>query len=95
MSGGTLAAPCSRCARSAAPALDRPPLRGPLGEEIRAKACAECWGEWQRAEVMVINELRLNFMDPAAHEILLAEMRRFLGLDGAPGAEPEKRPDPR
>jgi len=35
---------------------------------------------------MVINELRLNFMDPAAHEILLVEMRRFLGLDGAPPA---------
>lgn len=95
MSGGTLAVPCARCGRAEAPALDRPPLRGALGEEIRARACAECWGEWQRAEVMVINELRLNFMDPAAHEILLAETRRFLGLDGAPGAEPEKRPDPR
>lgn len=95
MSAGTLAAPCTRCGRSGAPVLERPPLRGPLGEEIRAKACADCWAAWQQAEVMVINELRLNFMDPSAHEILLAEMRRFLGLDGAPGAQVEKRPDPR
>lgn len=95
MSGATLAAPCTRCGRAEAPALDRAPMRGAMGEEIRARVCADCWGEWQRAEVMVINELRLNFMDPSAHEILLAETRRFLGLDGAPGAEVEKRPDPR
>jgi Fe-S cluster biosynthesis and repair protein YggX len=44
---------------------------------------------------MVINELHLNFMDPAAPELLAAETRRFLGLDGAPGAEPERNPDPR
>jgi len=30
-----------------------------------------------------------------AQDILAAEIRRFLGLDGAPGAEPEKNPDPR
>jgi Fe-S cluster biosynthesis and repair protein YggX len=95
VSDGALAAACTRCGRAGAPALERPPVRGPLGEEIRARACADCWGDWQRAEVMVINELRLNFMDPSAHEILLAETRRFLGLDGAPGAEPDKRPDPR
>jgi Fe-S cluster biosynthesis and repair protein YggX len=70
-------------------------MRGPLGEEVRARTCADCWSDWQRAEVMVINELRLNFMDPSAHAILVAETRRFLGLDGAPGAEVEKRPDPR
>ncbi|MCL4839090.1 MAG: Fe(2+)-trafficking protein [Thermoanaerobaculia bacterium] len=86
---------CVRCGRADAPALGKPPLRGALGAEIASRVCADCWQEWQRAEVMVINELRLNFMDPSAHEILLAETRRFLGLDGAPGAEVEKRPDPR
>jgi len=80
-----LASGCTRCGRSG-PALDKPPLAGPLGAEIRNRVCATCWAEWQSAEVMVINELRLNFMDPAAHEILLVEMRRFLGLDGAPPA---------
>jgi Fe-S cluster biosynthesis and repair protein YggX len=29
-------------------------------------------------EVMVINELRLNFMDPASQEILNQHMRDFL-----------------
>jgi Fe-S cluster biosynthesis and repair protein YggX len=69
---------CVRCGRPDAPALSRPPLPGKLGPEIRDKVCADCWAEWQRAEVMVINELRLNFMDPAAQETLNQHMREFL-----------------
>jgi len=36
---------------------------------------------------MVINELKLNFMEPSSQEILTSHMREFLGLDGsaAPG----------
>lgn len=85
---------CARCGLEAE-ALARPPFAGALGDEIASRVCAACWAEWRRAEVMVINEMRLNFMEPASQEILNAEMRRFLGLDGAPGAEPEKRPDAR
>ena len=35
---------------------------------------------------MVINELRLNFMDPKSQEVLHQQMRVFLGLDPASGA---------
>ncbi len=57
-------------------------LPGPLGQEILTRTCSDCWAEWQTAEVMVINEMRLNFMDPKAQDVLFAEMRRFLLLDG-------------
>ncbi|HEX7181005.1 MAG TPA: oxidative damage protection protein [Thermoanaerobaculia bacterium] len=69
---------CARCGRPEAPALPRPPLPGKLGGEIREKVCADCWSEWQKMEVMVINELRLNFMDPGAQEVLNRHMREFL-----------------
>jgi Fe-S cluster biosynthesis and repair protein YggX len=82
---------CVRCGRTAA-GLGGAPLPGPLGEEIRRSVCAGCWEEWQRVEVMVINELRLNFMDPASQDLLAAEMRQFLGLGGAPGAGGERSP---
>lgn len=59
---------------------------GALGEEIREKVCADCWAEWQRSEVMVINELKLDFMDPRSQEILVQHLREFLALDAAPGA---------
>jgi Fe-S cluster biosynthesis and repair protein YggX len=77
---------CSRCAREAA-RLETPPMPGSLGREVQERVCAGCWSEWRRMEVMVINELRLNFMDPGAQEILDRQMREFLALlpatDGA------------
>jgi len=73
---------CPRCATRSA-GLARAPFRGPLGEELRRRVCLPCWEEWKRAEVMVINELKLNFMEPTAQEILAAHMREFLALDGA------------
>jgi Fe-S cluster biosynthesis and repair protein YggX len=83
---------CVRCGRAEAPALTRQPYPGKLGAEIRERICADCWGEWQKMEVMVINELRLNFMEPAAQETLSRHMKDFL-FSGGP--EIGKNPDPR
>ena len=73
---------CRRCGQTRA-GLTRAPMPGPLGQEIQRSICAECWDEWTRAEVMVINELRLNFMDPSAQQVLEGHMREFLALDPA------------
>ena len=81
---------CARCGRPEAPGLARPPLPGKLGTEIQQRVCADCWAEWRKLEVMVINELRLNFMDPAAQETLNRQMREFL----FPGSAEESRPEP-
>jgi Fe-S cluster biosynthesis and repair protein YggX len=69
---------CARCGRTDAPALAKRPLPGSQGEELRERVCADCWAEWLHMEVMVINELRLNFMDPASQGILNQQMRQFL-----------------
>lgn len=74
---GTL---CTRCGQRPA-GLAAAPMGGALGEEIRRRVCPICWSDWQRAEVMMINELRLNFMDPASQEIWVAQLRQFLDLD--------------
>ena len=73
---------CRRCGQTRE-GLARPPMPGALGTTIQASICAACWEEWTRAEVMVINELRLNFMDPAAQQTLESHMREFLALDDA------------
>lgn len=75
---------CARCRRSA-PGAENVTWGGSLGEEIRAKTCNDCWDEWLKAEVMVINELRLNFMDPAAQDTLIRHLREFLALDAPDG----------
>ncbi len=74
---------CVRCGRRAAGATGVF-YGGALGEEIRTKICADCWAEWREAEVMVINELRLNFMDPESQDVLAEHVRLFLTLgDGS------------
>lgn len=73
---------CARCGKTAAAATGVT-YGGGLGEEIRARVCAACWGEWLDAEVKVINELRLNFMDPKSQDVLVSHLREFLSLDGA------------
>ena len=84
---------CVRCGRQTRQ-LPTPPIPGPSGEEIRDKICPECWSEWQRAEVMVINELRLNFMDPRSLEILEHHMREFLMLGSGAKADIEAEAPP-
>lgn len=86
---------CSRCGETRE-GLERAPYGGALGRQLLANACAVCWAEWQEMEVMVINELRLNFMDPRSMEILGQHIRDFFFLpqpgDGADGprAAPER-----
>ncbi len=77
---------CSRCGRSAA-ALPRPPYAGELGRQLQERVCADCWAEWQRMEVMVINELRLNFMDPRSMDLLAEQVRKFFELDAPESAD--------
>ncbi len=71
---------CKRCLRTAS-GLQAAPFPGRLGAAILAGTCADCWAQWERQEVMVINELRLNFMDPEAQRTLHQHLREFLALD--------------
>lgn len=75
----TAAVECVRCGRTA-PAATDVGYGGELGEEIAAQICDSCWSEWLRVEVMVINELRLDFMDPRSQEVLIRHLRDFLML---------------
>jgi Fe-S cluster biosynthesis and repair protein YggX len=72
---------CSRCGSSAEP-LPNPPLPTALGTEVQLKVCPSCWKEWLGVQVMLINEYRLNLIDPQARAALEAQLRTFLNLAG-------------
>lgn len=64
-----------------APGLDAPPFSGELGEEIYQKVSAEVWKKWQDdMMIKIINEYRLDLSDAKQYEVLLDQMRAFLGL---------------
>lgn len=75
---------CARCGKTAAPPASVP-YGGELGDEIRARVCAACWSEWLEEEVRVINELRLNFVDPESLDVLIRHLRKYLSLDSGSG----------
>ncbi len=83
MSDSSQAIVCARCGNTAPPA-EGVTYGGGLGTDIRTKSCQDCWQAWLDAEVMVINELRLNFMDPESLPTLTKHLREFLALD-SPG----------
>jgi Fe-S cluster biosynthesis and repair protein YggX len=70
---------CARCSKPGdPPPVHRIGFAGPDKERILASICASCWKEWEGAEVKVINEYRLNFMDPQHREMLKQATLDFL-----------------
>ena len=76
---------CRRCQREAPGLEEPPPLPPELAAQVLAGVCGDCWQEWEAKEVMVINEHRLNFMDPDAPAVLHRHLREFLALDAPDG----------
>ena len=75
---------CARCGQTAeaAPA-NRVPFAPAVKEKVLGSICASCWKEWEGMEVKVINEYRLNFMEPEHRAMLQRACLDFLGLPPA------------
>ena len=69
----------------------RQAVRGAAGapHPVRARAvkqkvidsvCATCWREWEDMEVKVINEYRLNFLEPEHRAMLQRACLEYLNL---------------
>ena len=72
---------CVRCGKSGeAPPAHRVPFSPPIKERVLASACASCWREWEDMEIKVINEYRLNFLDPEHRATLQRACLEFLTL---------------
>lgn len=67
---------CIKLGREA-PGLARPPYPGELGQRIHAQVSAEAWAGWLSHQTMLINENRLNPLDPKARAFLRAELEQY------------------
>lgn len=63
--------------------LDFPPWPGELGKRVFESISKEAWQQWVQHQTMIINEYRLNPMDPQAKEMIVKEMEKFLFGPGA------------
>lgn len=60
------------------PGLPAPPLPGAKGQDIYDNVSLQAWQEWQRQQVMLINEKHLSLVDPEDRKYLEEQMQRFL-----------------
>lgn len=72
---------CSRCGQTRA-GFERPPFPGPIGARVQSEICQDCWGQWTRQQMMLINHYGLNLMDPQARSFLTKNMEAFLFKTG-------------
>jgi len=71
--------------------LDFPPIPGELGKKIWENVSKEAWQQWIKHQTMLINENRLNLMDPKARKYLTEQLERHFfgtGADAATGYVP-------
>jgi Fe-S cluster biosynthesis and repair protein YggX len=62
--------------------LDRAPYPGELGQRILENVSKEAWQMWFQQQTMLINEYRLNPVDPKARTFLEQQMEQFFFGDG-------------
>ncbi|KAB2901136.1 MAG: oxidative damage protection protein [Dokdonella sp.] len=67
------------------------PWPGELGQRIYAQVSKEAWGAWLAHQTMLINENRLNPLDPKARAFIAGEMEKYFfgaGSAAPPGYVP-------
>lgn len=56
---------------------------GELGKRVFDNISQQAWDMWINHQTMLINEYRLNPMDPKAKEMIVQEMEKFLFGEGS------------
>lgn len=72
--------------------LDFQPYPGELGKKVFESISKEAWDQWMNHQTMMINEYRLNPLDPKSRKMIEQEMQKFLFGEGAetpPDFKPE------
>ena|SRR5689334_3092968 len=65
------------------PGLDRPPWKGELGQRIYDNVSKEAWRTWVEHSKMLMNEFRLNPLDPNSQKIIAEQMEQYFFGDGS------------
>jgi Fe-S cluster biosynthesis and repair protein YggX len=65
------------------PALSFQPYPGALGARILLEISEKAWQMWLAHQTTLINEYRLNLLDPESRKFLRTEMEKFLWGEGS------------
>jgi Fe-S cluster biosynthesis and repair protein YggX len=65
------------------PGLERVPWKGDLGKRVYETVSQEAWKMWIEHSKMLMNEYRLNPLDPQSQKIMEEQMEQFFFGEGA------------
>jgi len=63
--------------------LKAPPFPGDLGQKIYMNVSQQAWSAWLAHQTMLINEYRLNLMEPQTKIFLKEEMTKYFFGEGS------------
>lgn len=69
------------------PGLDRAPWKGELGQRIYNNVSKEAWRTWVEHSKMLMNEFRLNPLDPNSQKIIAEQMEQYFFGEGSKAPE--------
>ena len=69
---------CSRCKRTDRQCLGVTPFPSDRGARIAAEICGDCWEDWKRRQMLLINHYGLNVRDKKARGFLYQNLDAFL-----------------
>jgi Fe-S cluster biosynthesis and repair protein YggX len=64
------------------PGLDRVPWRGDIGKRVYENVSKEAWKLWVEYSKMLMNEYRLNPIDPNSQKIMEEQMEQYFFGEG-------------
>jgi Fe-S cluster biosynthesis and repair protein YggX len=64
------------------PGLDRAPWKGAIGQRVYENVSKEAWKAWVEHSKMLMNEFRLNPLDPRSQQIMEEQMEQYFFGDG-------------
>jgi Fe-S cluster biosynthesis and repair protein YggX len=63
--------------------LEKPPLKGELGQKVFESVSKEAWRQWLEHSKMLINEYRLDLVSEQGQRIWFTEMEKYFWGEGS------------
>ena len=63
--------------------LEKPPIKGELGQKIFNEVSKEAWKMWLEHSKILINEFRLDLMSEHGQRIWMTELEKYFWGEGA------------
>ena len=73
--------------------LEKPPLKGPVGQRVFENVSKEAWRLWLEHSKMLVNEYRIDLISPAGQKMWMDELEKYFFGEGSqlpPDFNPQK-----